>query len=204
MNPKPILKVIPKLFGHTDKNVRAEASALTVELYRWIGQPLMPSISTLKPVQIKELEEAFSKLPAEKPTPERLIRSEQAVEEPEQAQGDQDMGTAIFFRLAHTHTNHFIAHAGDAQGDGNDDDMEVDEVDAFDFADPVDITAKLPSNFKELIESKKWQERREALDALLEQAKTEKIMDKDYTDLIALLAKVSSSSSCNDMEKLTH
>ncbi|OAD02874.1 hypothetical protein MUCCIDRAFT_142534 [Mucor lusitanicus CBS 277.49] len=169
VNPKPILKVIPKLFGHTDKNVRAEASALTVELYRWIGQPLMPSISTLKPVQIKELEEAFSKLPAEKPTPERLIRSEQAVEEPEQAQGDQDMG--------------------DAQGDGNDDDMEVDEVDAFDFADPVDITAKLPSNFKELIESKKWQERREALDALLEQAKTEKIMDKDYTDLIALLAK---------------
>ncbi|KAL9553831.1 hypothetical protein MBANPS3_003097 [Mucor bainieri] len=170
VSPKPILKVIPKLFGHTDKNVRAEASALTVELYRWIGQPLMPSISTLKPVQIKELEEAFSKLPAEKPTPERLIRSEQAVEEPEQAENDDDMG--------------------DAQGgDGNDDDMEVDEVDAFDFADPVDITAKLPSNFKELIESKKWQERREALDALLEQAKTEKIMDKDYTDLIALLAK---------------
>lgn len=79
-------------------------------------------------------------------------------------------------------------HAGDAQG--NDDEMEVDEVDAFDFADPVDITAKLPSNFKELLESKKWQERREALDALLEQAKTEKIMDKDYSELITLLVKV--------------
>lgn len=79
--------------------------------------------------------------------------------------------------------------------------MEVDEVDAFDFADPVDITAKLPSNFKELIESKKWQERREALDALLEQAKTEKIMDKDYTDLIALLAKVSSTLCVDDTEK---
>lgn len=74
--------------------------------------------------------------------------------------------------------------------------MDVDEVDAFDFADPVDITAKLPPNFKELIESKKWQERREALDALLEQAKTEKIMDKDYTDLIALLAKVNSPDVC--------
>lgn len=79
-------------------------------------------------------------------------------------------------------------YAGDAQG--NDDEMEVDEVDAFDFADPVDITAKLPSNFKELLESKKWQERREALDALLEQAKTEKIMDKDYSELITLLVKV--------------
>lgn len=87
--------MIPKIFGHTDKNVRAEANALTVELYRWIGQPLMPSISTLKPVQIKELEEAFSKLPAEKPIPERLIRSEQAIEEPEQVEDDQDIGMMI-------------------------------------------------------------------------------------------------------------
>lgn len=26
VNPKPILKTIPKLFAHTDKNVRAEVS----------------------------------------------------------------------------------------------------------------------------------------------------------------------------------
>lgn len=70
------------------------------------------------------------------------------------------------------------------------DDMDVEEADSFDFADPVDITAKLPSNFYELLTSKKWQERREALDALLEKAKTPKIMDKDYTELIAALAKV--------------
>lgn len=169
VSPKPILKIIPKLFGHADKNVRAEVSALTIELYRWIGQPMMASLSSLKPVQIKELEEAFTKLPAEKPTPERYIRSEQVQEEQEQpadAGGQEDEG-------------------------GGGDDMEVEETDAFDFADPVDITAKLPTNFYELIVSKKWQERREALDALLEQAKTPKIMDKDYTELIGALAKVS-------------
>lgn len=89
VNPKPILKIIPKLFGHADKNVRAEANALTVELYRWIGAPMMASLSTsLKPVQIKELEEAFAKLPSDKPTPERLIRSEQAVEPEEEEQVD--------------------------------------------------------------------------------------------------------------------
>ena len=77
-------------------------------------------------------------------------------------------------------------------GDGQaDEEMEVDETDAFDFADPVDITAKLPSNFNELIVSKKWQERREALDALLEQAKTPKILDRDYSELIGHLVKVS-------------
>lgn len=81
----------------------------------------------------------------------------------------------------------YTTHAAE----GQEEEMEVDEVDAFDFADPVDITAKLPSNFNELIVSKKWQERREALDALLEQAKTPKIMDKDYSELIAALAKVS-------------
>lgn len=68
--------------------------------------------------------------------------------------------------------------------------MEVEETDAFDFADPVDITEKLPGNFYELLASKKWQERREALDALLEKAKTPKILDKDYTELLAALAKV--------------
>ncbi|GAA5800421.1 hypothetical protein HPULCUR_005851 [Helicostylum pulchrum] len=69
------------------------------------------------------------------------------------------------------------------------DDMDVEDVDAFDFADPVDITAKLSSNFYELLASKKWQERREALDALLAQAKTPKIMDKDYSELMAALVK---------------
>jgi cytoskeleton-associated protein 5 len=84
VSPKPILKILPKLFGHADKNVRAEVSALTIELYRWIGQPMMASLSTLKPVQIKELEEAFAKLPADKPTPERYIRSEQVMEQEEE------------------------------------------------------------------------------------------------------------------------
>lgn len=73
--------------------------------------------------------------------------------------------------------------------------MDVEETDAFDFADPVDITANLPSNFYELLVSKKWQERREALDALLEKAKTPKIMDKDYSELIAALVKVNLSFS---------
>ncbi|KAI9250400.1 armadillo-type protein, partial [Helicostylum pulchrum] len=162
VNPKPILKLVPKLFTHADKNVRAEVSALTIELYRWIGPPMMASLSTtLKPVQIKELEEAFSKLPAQKPVPERLIRSEQAIEEEEE----------------------------DDEPVHDDDDMDVEDVDAFDFADPVDITAKLSSNFYELLASKKWQERREALDALLAQAKTPKIMDKDYSELMAALVK---------------
>ncbi|XGW09738.1 hypothetical protein V3C99_011760 [Haemonchus contortus] len=39
-------------------------------------------------------------------------------------------------------------------------------MDAWEFADEVDVLAKLPANFDELRESKKWQERKEALEAL--------------------------------------
>ncbi|KAI9315486.1 armadillo-type protein [Dichotomocladium elegans] len=157
VNPKPILKSIPKLFGHTDKNVRAETSALTVELYRWLGPAITQSLSDLKPVQLKDLEEAFSKLPQEKAKPERLLRSEQAA-----------------------------ASASDEQ---DAEPMDEEPMDPYDLADPVDILGKIPGNFYELLASKKWQERREALDALLAAAKTPKIADKDYTELIGALAK---------------
>ncbi|KAG1588318.1 hypothetical protein G6F48_005356 [Rhizopus delemar] len=165
VNPKPILTLLPKLFGHTDKSVRAETFALTVDIYHWLGQSIMTSLSGLKPVQLKELEEAFQKLPAGKPTPERLVRSEQVIQQ-------QKEMTLM------------------EQQTGPDSDIEMEqEIDAYDLADPVDITLKLPGNFYELLTSKKWQERREALDALLAQSKTPKIVNKDYSELILALAK---------------
>ena len=39
-------------------------------------------------------------------------------------------------------------------------------MDEWEFAEEVDVLAKLPPNFDELRESKKWQERKEALEAL--------------------------------------
>ncbi|KAI9254442.1 armadillo-type protein [Phascolomyces articulosus] len=171
VNPKPLLKIIPKLFGHTDKNVRAETSALTVELYRWLGPAINPYLSDLKPVQQKDLEDAFSKLPKDKATPERLLRSEQAAAAEAAAAAEEvDMDE------------------GQDDGEGGDA-MDEDPIDPYDLADPVDISSKLPGNFFDLLASKKWQERREALDALLEILKTPRLADKDYTELMGALAK---------------
>lgn len=64
---------------------------MTVELYRWLGPAIQPSLSDLKPVQVKDLEEAFSKLPPGKATPERLLRSEQAAAA-ESAANEVEMG----------------------------------------------------------------------------------------------------------------
>jgi cytoskeleton-associated protein 5 len=46
--------------------------------------------------------------------------------------------------------------------------------------------------------SKKWQERKEAMEQLLNVAKTPKIADRDYSELMSALAKVGESRLCFD------
>lgn len=57
--PAPVLKALPKIFAHADKNVRAEGTQLTHTLYQYIGLAIDPWLAELKPVQVKELQEAF-------------------------------------------------------------------------------------------------------------------------------------------------
>jgi len=60
---KLLLKNVAKLFEDSNKAVRDEAQTLGVEIYRWIGEAMKPSLDGLRPAQVKELEEAFAKLP---------------------------------------------------------------------------------------------------------------------------------------------
>ncbi|KAG0261640.1 Microtubule-associated protein, microtubule dynamics during spindle orientation [Mortierella polycephala] len=176
INVKPLVKKLPPLFGHSDKNVRAEASALTIELYRWLKKAIMPSLEDLKPVQQKELGEAFDKLPDERPTPLKYLRSQQA-----------EMAAAAA-----------AAEAADEDGEAaeeEEEDMVV--VDELDLIDPVDVNAKMESNFYELLASKKWQERKEALDGLLVHCKSPKIVDSNYSELVGALGKRMTDTNIN-------
>lgn len=56
---KPILKTLPKIFAHADKTVRAEGQLLCLALHSYLGPALTPHLGELKPVQQKELGEAF-------------------------------------------------------------------------------------------------------------------------------------------------
>ena len=58
----PILKVLPKIFAHSDKTVRAEGSNLATTLYQYIGPGIEPWLADLKPVQVKELKDSFDAL----------------------------------------------------------------------------------------------------------------------------------------------
>ncbi len=64
VNPKPVLKQL------------STCTELTVELYRWLGDAIRPALSELKPVQLKELDEAFKKVEPGTAKPVRQLNSQ--------------------------------------------------------------------------------------------------------------------------------
>lgn len=167
IEPKPPLKALPKVFGHADKNVRAEASNLAVELYRWLREAMKTTFwNDLKPVQQQDLEKLFEGVKSEPaPKQDRLLRSQQAAKEAAPAADDED------------------AEAGEEEAE------EVPEVEAFDLAEPVDVIKKMPSDFNEKLASTKWKDRKETLDEFYEVANSERIQDGHYDEVIQGLAK---------------
>ena len=166
VDPKPVLKALPKAFGHADKNVRAEASNLAVELYRWLREAMKTLFwNDLKPVQQQDLEKLFEGVKQEPPpTQERLLRSQQAAREATPA---VDNGF----------------DEGDEAGE------EEPAMDAFDLAEPVDVLSKVPKDFNENMASSKWKDRKDTLDALFAVANTDRIKEGPYDDIVAALAK---------------
>lgn len=173
VEPKVVLKALPKVYAHADKNVRAEGQALTVELYRWLKDAMKPIFwDELKPVQQQDLEKLFEKV-KEEPAPkqERWTRAQQA-----------QMASA---KAAPTTTE------VDGDNDEGEHIMEEDpvEVDAFDLAEPVDACAKVPASFQDNMASAKWKDRKDALDELLTIVNVPRLKDGPYDDIIRALAK---------------
>ena len=168
VDPKPALKILPKAFGHADKNVRAEATNLAVEFYRWLREAMKPMFwGELKPTQQADMEASFEKIKAE-PTPkqERLLRSQQAALARAPPPG--------------------AAGAVAEEDDGED---EPAEVDAFDLAEPQDVLSKVAPDFTDQLASSKWKERKDALEALFGVINVPRIKDGDYNEIIRGLAK---------------
>ncbi|KAI1419150.1 armadillo-type protein [Xylaria sp. FL1777] len=167
-DPKPVLKILPKAFGHADKNVRAEATNLAVEFYRWLRDAMKPMFwGDLKPTQQTDLEAQFEKIKAEPaPKQERFLRSQQEA----------------------------MARAP-PPGAENDDTCEDDnaeepgEMDAFDLAEPQDVLSKVPANFHDNLASSKWKDRKEALEGLFTALNVPRIKDADFNEINRGLAK---------------
>ena len=65
---------------------------------------------------------------------------------------------------------------------------------SYDFSEPINIFQKIPSDFNQMLDSQKWQERKSALESLLKILENNpRIADSaNYADLISKLTRVSS------------
>jgi len=70
------------------------------------------------------------------------------------------------------------------------------DVDPYELLEPVDILSKLPKDFYEKLEAKKWQERKEAVDSLEQLLQTPKLESGDYGDVVRALKKVRLLARC--------
>jgi protein STU2 len=165
VEPKPTLKLLPKVFGHADKNVRAEAQNLTVELYRWLKDAMKPLFwNDLKPVQQGDLDKLFEKVKDEPPPKqERLLRSQQAIEASAPS-GGVDAGDGQVFE----------------------DEPEIDLEPEY---EAVNVLAKVPKDLHERLSSTKWKDRKEALDDLHQVINVPKIEEGQFDDILRALAK---------------
>ncbi|KAI9786339.1 MAG: Microtubule-associated protein, microtubule dynamics during spindle orientation [Candelina submexicana] len=168
VDPKPVLKALTKVFGHADKNVRAESQSLAVELYRWLREAMKPMFwADLKPVQQQDLEALFEKVKQEpSPKQERLLRSQEAAKAKSSASGPKELEEA-------------------------EDEEEEDGVvvDAFDLAEPQDVMSKVPEDLHDQLGSTKWKDRKDALDALYAIINVPRIKDGHFDEIVRALAK---------------
>ncbi|KAF2706995.1 ARM repeat-containing protein [Pleomassaria siparia CBS 279.74] len=165
IEPKSVLKALPKIYGHADKNVRAKAQELTVELYRWLKEAMKPLFwAELKPIQQQDLDKLFDKVKDEPPPKqERLLRSQQAAKE--------------------------VAMAA-----GGDDEVEEEEeeeavIDLEPEYDPVDVFPKIPQDYTEKLNSSKWKDRKETLEEVQKALNHPLIAEGPFDELIRGFAK---------------
>lgn len=141
---------MPQIFAHSDKNVRAEGTALVLALHTYLGVALAPSLAELKPVQQTELQKSFEALDAEgkgagtgKPT--RYTRKEQRRRDAAVEAGPSG------------------SSGSDGAGAGGDA-AEPEAIDPRSLLDPVNVLDLFPSDLEERLSSTKWKDRLESLE----------------------------------------
>ncbi|KAK5976231.1 hypothetical protein GCK32_004661 [Trichostrongylus colubriformis] len=178
--PKKLIKtVVPILIKHAvdaDQDVREASLATIGAIHRLIGDKNVRSMigelsnDEAKMKKITEFAEKSAQAHAQEMAKHVTTASDQ------QAAGDE-VATA-----GETGPNATPANAPAA----------VKEVDPWDMLDPVDVLAKLPDDFNTNIESKKWTERRDALQSLLDLITANPRLDPkaSYGEHIALLKRI--------------
>ncbi|WFD30660.1 hypothetical protein MSPP1_001681 [Malassezia sp. CBS 17886] len=164
VNVKLVLKQVPVVFAHADKNVRAEGTQLALALYQYIGSAMTPTLSQLKDIQAKELEQRFADVPVGATRPTRFLLSRRPPE------GGGDMGAGAGAGAGEVCAGSGAdgaAPAPSAKPPPAEGAAAPPAPSAYDLAEPCSLLASksVPAAFLEQVCAAKWQERKDALDA---------------------------------------
>lgn len=169
-----VIEHIPKLFAHADRNVRAETQKLSIIIRSYIGSSFEKLVfDNLKPIQQKDLTNAFSKIDS-KPEPTRLLKIHQNAVFNDEIDGDVEMEDAEVQIVVQPRTQ---------------------QIDPWESTTPVDIISKLPADFNERLMSSKWKDRLEVLKEVLQITDVLRIKTSDFSDLTRSLAKALKDSN---------
>ncbi|KRZ48785.1 Cytoskeleton-associated protein 5 [Trichinella nativa] len=168
---KSILKVALPLLEHRDKDVRENSKIFIVECFKWCGSAFKSQLESVKPILLHELEAEFAKFGSEVPLPTRYLRSQ--------------VQAAVSSNVVACESSEPVAA------------VVREEVDAWEFLDPVNVVAKLPSNFFDQLKSSKWLERKEILDMLATLIKANPRLDPSaqYGDIVSELKNIINKDS---------
>ncbi|RMZ53878.1 hypothetical protein APUTEX25_005624, partial [Auxenochlorella protothecoides] len=187
VDPKPIIRALPTVYGSANAQVRDKAKEISVELASYLGLAVVAGalFEKMPAAMKKDVEAAIAELPPGKRAPERWTRREQeeravAAGQPEAMDVDDEAEPGLV-----------AAEAAE----------EVDEgVDAYEYATPVDNLGPLQKEvltivddrvaFWDCFESKKWNVRKAALDRLRDAARATRLAEGDYGAVVRELKKV--------------
>ncbi|CAH8452669.1 unnamed protein product [Schistosoma rodhaini] len=164
---KPLFKEFGRLLDDRDQGIRNETKNLIVEVYRWIGVTTKDLLKDIKPVVMTELCELFNSIPPEKPVRLRYLRSQKPKEV------TSDTGTE-----------------NGPSDDAIPGETLTDQVDLDNMITPVEVLSKIPNDYWQKIGEKKWQDRRDALEAVEKITNVPRIVPGDFTDLVKSLIQV--------------
>ncbi|EJS42780.1 stu2p [Saccharomyces arboricola H-6] len=195
-----LLKYIPQLAGHADRNVRSQTMNLIVEIYKSTGKnrELLEEMlfKKLKPIQVKDLDKLFSKIGDEPSPSKRLFEWEKR--ELEKRKQEEEM---------RKRKSLIPGDGGEYRVDKDGDtlmDMGVDlpqskqqdaiQIDTFSMLPEETVLDKLPKEFQERITSSKWKDRVEVLeefwDNVLSQTKKLKSSSQNYSNLLGIYGHI--------------
>jgi len=169
---RPLTNALVKTLSDMDSTVRENSAMAIGTAMKVIGENiLMPLIGDIEPIKIAKIKECCEKA--------EIITAPVNGQSETYALGDQNGQV----------TEHVQAQENEAQDDTDDDER------IYEMLEAVDIAGQIPQSFYTQMESKKWSDRKEALETIEKITAVPKISNSDFSDLIRVLKKTVAKDS---------